>query len=85
MATTFHEAAEAVDNVVDLMLEALVPLDDTAVETRVDFLNGMALAAEALRAAGRGDHDRADELGRSASSNLRRVGSIEIVLPPHEE
>ncbi|AHI01112.1 hypothetical protein GCM10010174_12840 [Kutzneria viridogrisea] len=84
MSVTFHDAADAVDHVVDLMLETLVPLDELTEGNRVDFLSGMALAAEALRAAGRGEHERADELGRSASDNLRRAGSIDLMLPEDE-
>ena len=62
----------------------IVTASRDAAEARVDFLNGMALAAEALRAAGRGEHDRADELGRSASDSLRRSTSIDLMLPEDE-
>ncbi|MFI9384259.1 hypothetical protein [Kutzneria sp. NPDC052558] len=85
MATTFHEAAEAADRVVDLLLEATAlnsfgPEDEGTAESRIELLNGLALAAEALRAAGRGEQGLADELGRSASANFDRVDPIELML-----
>ena len=85
MATTFHEAADAADLVVDLLLDAETfdwagPADQGTAESRIELLNGLALAAEALRAAGRGDQAMADELGRSASANFDRVDPIELML-----
>jgi hypothetical protein len=80
MATTFREAADAADLVVDLLLDAVVPADEGTAESRIELLNGLALAAEALRAAGRGDQALADELGRSASVNFDRVDPIELML-----
>ncbi|HEY0496235.1 MAG TPA: hypothetical protein VGD48_10840 [Kutzneria sp.] len=85
MATTFHEAADAADLVVDLLLDGAAfdgcwPGDEGTAESRIELLNGLALAAEALRAAGRGDQALADELGRSASVNFDRVDPIELML-----
>jgi hypothetical protein len=85
MATTYHEAADVVDHVVDMMLDAVVPMDSGTAASRIDFLNGLALTAEALRAAGRGDQLLADELGREASGSLGRVSSVDAFLPDESQ
>lgn len=70
----FRTIAESMDNVVDLLLP------HARGEAATDAMTFSALGAEAFRAMARGEHERANELFKSAERYQDGLGQIQIVV-----